>query len=208
MTGMDEIDWPDVAEALLGSWPTQVAGWGRKGLAAYGSELRARGVSPEMALVAIRACPSSQAFPPSAPELAALARCDPGQPTAEEIEQIIFGQGGVTSARLAAGAEFANEAAMLSATDDARQARAWEVSPMVGAFVQTFGLGRLRRLQLEHPQFGHSQRKELREAWERFVISQAGRETHAIARGRRGELGRPDLLGSIPGAPHRQIGPA
>ena len=28
-------DWPDVARVLLGSWPQQVAAWGKEGIAAY-----------------------------------------------------------------------------------------------------------------------------------------------------------------------------
>jgi hypothetical protein len=79
-----DTDWKPVATALLGSWPSQVASWGREALAAYVAELEARGVRPEAALVAIRSCPAEQKFPPSAPELAALARRDPSRPTFDE----------------------------------------------------------------------------------------------------------------------------
>jgi len=62
----------DVARALLGSWPGTVSAWGREGIAAYLSELEARGAHPEAVLLAIRSWPPAE-FPPSAPSLARAA---------------------------------------------------------------------------------------------------------------------------------------
>jgi len=42
-----------LARALLGSWPQQVSGWGQEGIAAYLSELEARGVEPDALLARI-----------------------------------------------------------------------------------------------------------------------------------------------------------
>ncbi len=61
-------DWRGVARVLLGSWPSQVASWGREGLAGYITELQARGVSAAETIAAIRS--SNTPFPPAAGEIA------------------------------------------------------------------------------------------------------------------------------------------
>lgn len=64
---------------LLGSWPSQVAGWGREALTAYLGEMERRDVSPEEVAAALRSSTSS--FPPSAGELyGAIERMRQGPP--------------------------------------------------------------------------------------------------------------------------------
>jgi len=171
-------DWARVATALLGSWPSQVASWGKEAIAAYAAELEARGVSADAALVAIRSCPAEQKFPPSAPELAALARRDPSRPTFDEAFQMIYGPGGVFGVKR----------------------RDVVVSPWVLAFVDRCGRERLRLLEVEHDDYGGLKRQELRHSWEQFLEANDGRELAAIAQGRRGELGRFDPLRTLPTA--------
>lgn len=65
------MKWTDVSRRLLGAWPGQVAAWGRQGIEAYVEELQRRGLTPESASAALDRY--SGTFPPSAPELAALA---------------------------------------------------------------------------------------------------------------------------------------
>src|SRR5690242_13937852 len=91
----DEVD---VTTALLGTWPQHVAKWGDQGIAAYLAELAARDVTPDSAIVAIRSCPASQTYPPSAAELAALAHRDPSTPTFIEMVRLVFGSRGVLAA--------------------------------------------------------------------------------------------------------------
>lgn len=174
-----------VTRALIGSWPSQVASWGPDAIAAYIEELQARSVQAEGALVAIRACPAGQKFPPSAPELAALARQDPNRPTFDELMAQLYGPGGVF------GFKRSNVT----------------ISPWVTAFVALPGnRERLRLLEVDDPSEGKWRRRELQDSWESFLAASEGREVAAIATGRRGELGRPDLLGAIGLPPRPQIG--
>jgi hypothetical protein len=190
-------DWKLVATALLGSWPSQVAAWGREALAAYMAELAARGVTSEAALLAIRSCPAEQRFPPSAPELAALARRDPSAPTFEEMLRLW------KLARKARPLEsrFDNEAHMLSARNDAAMARAFELHPLVGSFVERFGVGRLRMLPLDDPDWGEKRKADLREAWDRHCEAMEGREVAAVAAGRRDGLRAFDPLAVLGAGP-------
>lgn len=194
---MTDTNWQPVATALLGSWPTQVASWGREGIAAYLSELQARGLTPESALVALRSCGGEHRFPPSAPELAALERFDPSRPTPEEAYQMIYGRGGVMRARAKPGGSYANEAAMIGAGEDAKVQRAFELHPLLGAFVERYGIRRLSLLEVDHPDYGEIKRRELREAWMRHLEAFEGREVAAIARGRTEGLGRLDPFAAL-----------
>ena len=81
--------------SLLFSWPSQVNSWGDAVLAGYCSRLEHLGVTPDQALAAIDSCGADQTHPPSAPELAGLARNDPGAPTFDELVHALYATGGV-----------------------------------------------------------------------------------------------------------------
>jgi hypothetical protein len=168
-------EWKSVVSALLGSWPQQVAAWGREALAAYIQELQARGIDAEQALIAIRSCGGDQKFPPSAPELAALARHDPDRPTFEECYQQLYGPGGIFGIRRTGAV----------------------VSPWVEAFADTYGRERIRMLEVEHEQYGDIKRRDLQDAYARFLEASEGRAVAQIARSGRGGLGRLDALEAI-----------
>lgn len=187
--------WNEVGQALVGSWPSQVSMWGRDGIAAYLAELEARGVTFEAALVAIRSCGAEQKFPPSAPELAALARRDPSRPTFEEAYRLIYGAGGVLNApvRYTGGPIIDRDAKK----EDAMRARMADIHPLVASFIERFGLGRLQALEIDHDVYGEANRKQLREAWDRHVEAIEGREIAAIASGRRDGLRGFDPLQAI-----------
>lgn len=176
--------WKVFVTALLGSWPSQVSSWGKEAIAAYVQDLAARGVTPESALVAVRSCDGTQRFPPSAPELAALARQDPDRPTFDEAYQQLYGPGGVFGVRRAGVT----------------------VSEWVTAFAADYGHERLRMLEVDDPDWGHQRRRELRASWEQFVETVESRDLAQVARGRssRRGLGRPDFAGSV-GVGRRQI---
>lgn len=195
MTDQSGQSWQPVAAALLGSWPNQVAAWGREAIAAYCHELAARGLDPGQALTAIRSCPATQAFPPSAAELAALGRRDPSQPTPEEAHRLIYASGGVLRARVPAGVEFDNEAHMLAARDQAAVQRAGELHPRLGSFVAAVGVEWLRSLNVGDERHGELRRKDFRDAWLRHCEAREGREVVAIASGAgRGGLRQLDPL--------------
>ena len=193
---MSSMDWKPVGNALLGSWPSQVASWGPEAIAAYISELGARGVTPDQALVAIRSCGPEQKFPPSAPELAGLARRDPGQPTGAEMLRLVYGPRGVLRARpvYKQGGWRWNE--LQVATDRVQLDRAVELSPLLGRFVVAQGLDRLRRLNLDG-EHGDLRRRQLVEEWDRFCSAVEEREIASLIVGRRGGLGRLDPLEAL-----------
>ena len=165
-------DWRDVGTTLLGTWPSQVASWGREAIAAYVAELQARGLDPDGAIATLRSC--EDRFPPSAGEIAAAARRDPSQPTFDEMLVL-----------LRRAMKAANPAQRLA---DRR---------IVAAFVERQGWGRLRNLPLDDPDWGEKTRRELREAWDRHVEAFDGREAAALASGDRDGLQRLDPLASL-----------
>ena len=205
-----------VARALLGSWPSQVAGWGEEAIAAYLEELEARGVTAERALVAIRSCPENQAFPPSAAQLAGLARRNPDEPTFPELLEAIYAADGVLRprtgraqamrARIAACVRGCDdgwvydEAANANrpcecrgvaepVTDEMRLARADELHPLIGGFVRAHGLPHLSRLNPDDSQWGEANRRRLKDEWEEFCDREDARDVaQLVVGGRRGEL--------------------
>lgn len=186
-----------VGTALLGSWPGTITTWGREGFSAYIAELEARGLTAERVLVAVRTWPAGSDFPPSAPNLAAAARRDPGQPTFSETIRLIFGPGGVLSARTSdrrsswgpGERDHADEAAMLE--------RAASMHPLVGAFIQREGLWRLRSLNLDDEERGGIRRHELLQRWEQHLEATEGRDVVALAAPRRGGLAKLDPLAAL-----------
>lgn len=169
-------EWKPVATALLGSWPNQVASWGPEALKAYISELQARGMTPESALVAVRSCLAEQRFPPSAPELAALARRDPSVPTFDELMAQLYGPGGVFGVKRSGVV----------------------ISPYVRRFVVHHGSNRLRMFPVDDPDEGKWARKDIERSWTVFLEVNEGRAVAEIAaRSARGSLGRVDPLTAI-----------
>jgi hypothetical protein len=83
------VTWGNVGEVLLGRWPGQVAGWGEDGISAFVNELMADGLTPELAVQALRAHASD--FPPSVASVSRLAeRAVQGTPPSfEEVQREI-----------------------------------------------------------------------------------------------------------------------
>jgi hypothetical protein len=187
----------DVANALLGSWPGTIAAWGKEAFAAYLGELEARGLDAIQVLTAIRTWPSGSDFPPSAPNLAAAAIHDPSRPTFDEAFALIYGRGGVLRAR-PADSTFADAAERDRAYLQAARQRAAQLHPLIGPFVERFGIDRLRALEVDHDEYGDLKRRELRQHWEQFVEATEHRRVAAIASPRREEgLARLDPLAAL-----------
>lgn len=185
------MSWADVTRALLGSWPGTVAAWGADAIGAYVEEVRARGVTAEQALAAIRSWPAGSDFPPSAPNLAAAARRDASVPTFDELFTLIYGRGGILKAR---GPYTGPVRDPQKARDAAAMNRAAQMHPLISAFVGRYGLQRLRLLEVDDPDIGGIKRRELAESWSRFLEASEGREVAAlVARRGRGELRGIDL---------------
>lgn len=138
------------------------------------------------------------AFRPSVAEVVAQIRKDPGAPTFSEMLALVFGPGGVLSARTSdrrsswgpGERERADEAAMLE--------RAATMHPRVGAFIQREGLRRLRALNLDDQDVGGIRRHELEERWTQFLEATEDRDVAALAAPRRGGgLARLDPLAAL-----------
>lgn len=184
-----------VKRALLGTWPGTIVQWGADAIDAYLYILQARGLTAEEVLRAIGTWPAGSNFPPSAPNLAAQARRDPGAPTFEEavqlIQHVLAARTTVRKARWEMGErERLDRRAQLD--------RSHCVHPLVGAFVASYGFDQLDRLDLDDEEYGQARRKQLRDAWEKFGEAVEGRDVAALASGRRGEgLGQLDPLQAI-----------
>lgn len=191
---MTQHDWKPFALALLGSWPSQVSGWGREAIAAYCAELEARGLTPESAIVALRALGGD--FPPSAGELAKPARRDPSRPTFAEAYRLLFEKGGALC-KVHVNGVFDTPAHMRSAEHELIRSRLAELHPLIASFVERQGIERLRTLPLEHEQWGEKARRDLEAQWDEHVQTFDGREVAELSSGRREELGRFDPLSAL-----------
>jgi hypothetical protein len=187
-------DWKPAANALLGSWPSQVASWGPEVLAAYLAELGARGMTPEQAVAAIRA--SDEKWPPSAGQLAAM-RTAPALTPDDVLAALYAGPRCVVRARppFTGGPIYDVE----RGRDVAARERAVEIDPLLGAFV-TRHLSWLRSVEVDHPVHGELNRKEVRRAWADFLLASEGRDVAALTAGRGpGQLTRMDPLALLGG---------
>jgi hypothetical protein len=172
-------DWKDVTRALLGTWPNQIAAWGREALAAYCAEVQARGITPDAALAAIRSAGAQQKFPLSVPELAGLARRDPSLPTFDEAFQLIYGSGGVLRARPVYNGPIYDADTQ---RDEAARKRMAEIHPMAASFIERYGLDHLRTLEVDDPEYGELRRRDLRERWDAHCAAMEDRAVIAIGR--------------------------
>lgn len=173
---MAENDWKPVAQALLGSWPSQVASWGKEVLAAYCAQLEARGLTPSEACQAILA--SGAEFPPAAGTLAGLARKDPGEPTFAELVQALYGAGGVIRPLWA----WPGDRGMATAAE-----RLAEQHELVQGFARSVGSEWLRNIDPrdgEH-EFAGADRRKLDAAWREFLGRHDEREVAQLVGARR-----------------------
>jgi hypothetical protein len=180
---MPDERWRGFIRALLGSWPSQVASWGEEGIAAYVAEVQARGVGPEDAIGAIRASTSS--FPPSAGELAKLARSDPSRPSFQEAYQTIYGAKGITWSHY-------------------RERALAQAHPFVRAFAESYGIDRLGMLEVNHDTYGGAVRRDLERAYEGFAERFDQRELVSVRQGRLGRIN--PQIGVHPESTHTKEG--
>lgn len=166
---MTEHDWKPVANALLGTWPSAVNSWGPEVIAAYCAELGARGVSPERALLAIRAYDPDADFPPSAAKLAQVARRDPGAPSGPEVVQILWGPGGVMHARAQYPQGGWRGQDRDAADDQARVDKSTDFHPRVVAFITSVGLEALKNRDPRGETYGEANRHWICREWDAFT---------------------------------------
>lgn len=127
---------------------------------------------------------------PSVSEIVQMVERDPERLTTfEEMFDALYGSGRVLAARSKPGA-FEDYGAMLQSQDRAASDAAWNLDPLLGKFVDTYGVRNLKLLEVRHDEHAGLVRKDLREAWERFVQTNAHRDAAALAAGRRRSLER------------------
>ena len=183
-----------ITRKVLGAWPTSASQMGREGIAAYVQALQDRGLDAERVATAIDTWPAGSDFPPSAPNLAAAALKDPSAPTFDEAVQIIAH---VLKARTSVRKSWWEYGERDALNREAMLERAATVHPKVQRFIRDQSLDRLRRRDLDDPEYGQARRKQLRTAWEEFSETYDGREVASLVSARRGELGSFDPLAAL-----------
>jgi hypothetical protein len=152
-------------------------------------------------LEAVKACVArGMVDRPAVSALVAEIRRDASKPTWSEACTLIFGRGGVLRARTHVRKASWDAGERDRLNDEAAWLRAGELHPLIGAFVRSQGLDRLRSLNLEDEEWGGARRTLLAEEWETFAEANEARDVAALAAGRRGELGRFDPLRALPAA--------
>lgn len=197
MTAWTEMEWDAFAALLERGWPGEFS-------EADGDAYRVllAGVAPPLAVEALQVLVlRGGTFRPSAAEIVGQATADPGKPTFEEAYRLIFGARGVLKARPAV-ATWSTERERQKLLDQAALQRADELHPYVGAFVRTLGAGHLRMLPVDDEDYGPMRRRELREAWERFIVAaderiRTGRALEGLGRARQIGPRRLDPLGVL-----------
>jgi hypothetical protein len=94
---------------------------------------------------------------------------------------------------------------MLQARSHSAVGRAYALHPLLGDFVERYGVHRLRMLPVDDPDYGELRRRELREAWNRHREATEERDVAALASRRRGELRRFDPLRSLNPPAHLKV---
>jgi hypothetical protein len=140
---------------------------------------------------AVKACMMRRMLErPAVSALVAEIRRDSSKPTFAEACTLIFGRGGVIKARTQVhkGSWEAGERDRLD--EEAAWQRADELHPLIGTFIVAQGLHRLKRLDLDDPEYGGARRKQLASDWEEHVEVNETRDIAALIAGReRGQLG-------------------
>lgn len=141
-------------------------------------------------------------FRPSAAELIAEAHRDPSMPTFEEAWRVIRvslkTRAGGMMGQTIQNQDAARAAAILRRLDG--------FHPAIRAFVERYGLDRLRMLPVEDPQWGEKHLRDLRDAWGRHCEASETRRVAALAAGRPDGLRQLDPLASIIGGRPALVG--
>lgn len=136
-------------------------------------------------------------FRPAVSEVIGAIRRDPSKPTFEEAFKLIFGPGGVMSARVIGA--FPSQAEMGRALHQAREARARECHPLVASFCLRQGLDRLSMLELDDTEWGEKRRSDLCTAWERHCEAMEDRDVAQLVAPRGEGLRALDPLAALDG---------
>lgn len=152
------------------------------------------GIEPQAALGALkRLLYGGHHWRPSVSELLAEAKRDPSLPTFEEAWRVM---------RLALKARASGVGGQtIQAQQDARNAAALQRAnahhPAIRAFLERYGVDRLRMLPVDDPEWGEKHLKDLRDSWERHLSASDTRMVAALASGDRDGLRRLDPAAAL-----------
>lgn len=139
---------------------------------------------------------SGQVYGPAPGEIVQAIEGDPDRPTFLEAYSAIYdsrptcgGRGVLWIHARGGGSEL-----------EARLDRAYEIHPLIGAFVHAYGVSNLQMLPVEHEEKGAMNRHQLEQAWDRFVEANAHRDAAALAAGCRRDLARGPQKSDFAGA--------
>lgn len=121
-------------------------------------------------------------FRPSVSEVVAAIRRDPTKPAFAEVIQLIYGRGGILRARPTV-TRWATDHERRHLEEEAAWSRATELHPLVAAFARAQGLERLRRMNLDDPDWGDKRRADLQREWDDFAGRTDDRQAAALAAG-------------------------
>lgn len=182
---MSDNEWAAVMGVLEECWPGE---WTARTGPAY--RILLGGYSASAVLAALRKVSADTKrvlrARPSGSELVSALEEDPERPTFEDMFDAVFGSGRILRARSTAR-RWGSEAERHALYCEAVERRAAEFHPLIAGFVVNYGVFGLSRLELDG-EYGGLRRKDLREAWDRFVAAREGMERHAIAAGSRAGL--------------------
>jgi hypothetical protein len=164
----------------------------------------------------LRLVAGGQALRPQPGEIMAAVLHDPGTPTFEEMCALVFGSRGALSLKPTPRGLWL-EGERETATRELVDAFLATAHPLVRSFVNTFGVGKLRRLPIDEvrSEDAHGRmtdeakwaKRELKDDWDRHVATWDGREVAAVAAGSTGTgLRRVEPLAAL-GLNRREITP-
>lgn len=125
-------------------------------------------------------------FRPSVSELIAAIRHDPTIPTFDEAYRLLYGAGGVMRAEPAHDAfagpvRYRSERERRDMFDQAAIDRATGMHPLIGSFIDRYGLDRLRALTVDDPEWGTKTRRDLQQSWDAHVAATDSRHVARLA---------------------------
>jgi hypothetical protein len=130
---------------------------------------------------------------PAVSDLFAELRADPSLPTFEEAWVLIRR----ALSKASASGVFKEPADMRKAENDAVLAALDSHHPSVRSFVERQGVGYLRNLEVDDPQWGEKHLADLRAAWDRHLEASDRRQVAALASGDREGVRRLDPLAAL-----------
>lgn len=186
-------EWESISLLIEEGWPGEFTDAASSAWRVFLDDYNADGVLTALKVLVAR----GGRFRPSVAEVAAEINVDRSAPTFVEAYQLIYGVRGVLAARPKGELWWDTPAQRERAYEDAARDCAAEMHPLIGRFINRYGIDRLRMLELGDPEYGAIRRRELQADYEQLAEALEGRRLESIAAPRRNELAKVDPLASL-----------